>query len=145
MIERTLTYADVAGSGSTFSSFLFAAHRVSTDLHTTLPLLAPAILKQFESKAGYILADDALPLLQSLKQVSTPPLLGLCSNSDRRIMGPLRDLGVFEFIAQENLLTSWDIESSKPDPLIFRAAVELLGKDQVKPQDCLFVGDDYAE
>lgn len=119
--------------------------RLFTDLQTTLPTLAPAILKRFESSAGYMLAPDVMSFLQSWRELERPPLLGLCSNSDRRITGPLKDLGVFDYISPDHLYTSWDIESSKPEARIFQTAVQQLGEDNVKPEECLFVGDDYEE
>lgn len=91
------------------------------------------------------MSPDVLPFLSQLSDLPQPPRLGLCSNSDRRIVGALRDLNVFDYIPEKHLITSWDVESSKPEARIFQHAVEAVGEGQIRPSETLFIGDDYEE
>lgn len=62
--------------------------------------------------------------------------LGVISNADGRVEGLIEEAGLrhhFEFV-----LDSAVLGMEKPDPGIFRAAVDRLG---LKPEECLYVGD----
>lgn len=62
--------------------------------------------------------------------------LGVVSNADGRVEGLMKSVGLrrhFEFV-----LDSGSVGVEKPDPAIFRMAVDRLGLD---PGECLYVGD----
>lgn len=62
--------------------------------------------------------------------------LGVVSNADGRVEGLMEAVGLrrhFEFV-----LDSGEVGVEKPDPAIFRMAVDRLGVD---PGECLYVGD----
>lgn len=64
--------------------------------------------------------------------------LGVVSNSDGRVEEALRAAGIFE--AFEVIVDSQLVGFEKPDPRIFRAALDRM---DVAPQDALYVGDIY--
>jgi HAD superfamily hydrolase (TIGR01509 family) len=66
--------------------------------------------------------------------------LGVISNSDGRIADALRSAGLGDEFFQ-SYTDSGNVGVEKPDPAIFRMAVEALGK---RPEDCLYVGDTYS-
>jgi len=66
--------------------------------------------------------------------------LGVISNSDGGIAKALRGAGLGdEFF--ESYTDSGNVGAEKPDPAIFRIAVESFG---ARPEDCLCVGDTYS-
>ena len=67
--------------------------RLSTDLQITLPTLLPALIHRFSSDEGYVLHDDVLPCLETLK-TRKDIKLGVVSNSDPRTMQVLDSLGI---------------------------------------------------
>lgn len=64
--------------------------------------------------------------------------LAVISNADGRIEGLLQSRGLREHF--EFVIDSQVVGVEKPDPRIFRAAVERMG---VEPEACLYVGDLY--
>ena len=63
---------------------------------------------------------------------------GIISNSDGRLDRRMRQIGIrdrFSF-----LVDSWDVGISKPDPRIFKAALELAS---LRPDEVVYVGDYY--
>ncbi len=63
--------------------------------------------------------------------------LGVISNFDRRLYPVLRDLGLSSYF--EKIVISSEVGADKPDPAIFRHALEALG---VPADAALHVGDD---
>ncbi len=93
-----------------------------------------ALYGHFET-AGTWVADPAAA--EVLEKTSASLRCLLLSNFDARLRRILDDLGLLVFF--ENQVLSCEIGASKPDPAIFRAAVDLLG---IPPGEILHVGDD---
>ena len=83
-----------------------------------------------------VLFSDVLPALEALSKRGFK--LGLVSNVDKDIRPLLGKLGVARFL--DVVLTSKDAGVTKPEPLIFLAAVSRAG---VMPAESLYVGDQY--
>ncbi len=66
--------------------------------------------------------------------------LGVISNFDRRLYPVLDSLGLTEFFRA--IVISSEVGVEKPDPVIFRRALDLL---QVPAADALHIGDDAAD
>ena len=91
------------------------------------------------------MADDVLPLMKTLKQHHPQVLLGGLSNSDPKIIAPLRDLGIVpHYIQPQHVITSWAEGYAKPDPRIYATAVQHIGAG-IALADVLMVGDDLHE
>jgi len=91
------------------------------------------LLKRFKGlleTATFVLYDDVTPTLKTLKQKGL--ILGLISNLyiGRASLGPYLDF----------VVTSKEVGSNKPEPLIFLAALERAG---VKASEAIYVGDQY--
>lgn len=102
------------------------------------PALAEAITRLFDERyqARHHVPDDVVPTLTRLRQRGHT--VGLVSN--RR--DPLDDLaaelglaGLFDFTLSAGQAGSW-----KPDPGIFRRAVEIAGS---RPEQAAYIGDNY--
>ncbi len=63
--------------------------------------------------------------------------LGVISNFDRRLYAVFDGLGLTRFF--DHIVISSEVGADKPDPFIFRYALEKFG---ISPQDALHVGDD---
>ena len=75
-----------------------------------------------------------------LEQLQSRYELGVISNFDGRLRMVLEQLGVSRFF--RHLVISSEVGADKPDPFIFRRALELSGYN---PADALYVGDDPAK
>jgi len=98
--------------------------------------VALSIVRGWEQAGNFELYDDAVPALRSLRARGLK--LGLVSNTSR-------DLGAF--VAHHRLdvdawISSRTLGKVKPSPLIFRAALELLG---VKAAEAVMVGDSLED
>jgi len=83
------------------------------------------------------LAPDARPALRALARAGAR--LAVVSNWDCSLPHVLRELGVDD--AVDVVVTSAVVGAAKPDPAIFRAALDALG---VAPGDAIHCGDDPA-
>jgi len=87
---------------------------------------------------SYSLYDDVLPGLQLLRGQGAR--LGIISNWDKlNLTDVCRDLGIAQWF--DVILPSAQAEADKPDPRIFRLALEMAGAE---PQSCVHVGDSYG-
>ena len=70
--------------------------------------------------------------------------LGVVSNADGRMPGLIERVGLADYF--EFVVDSHDVGAEKPDPRIFRAALDRLATDgdAPRPEECLYVGDLYA-
>jgi HAD superfamily hydrolase (TIGR01549 family) len=94
--------------------------------------IAMKIVRRWEQAAQFELYDDVLPVLEQLRRSGLK--LGLVSNTSR-------DLGAFVrhfALDVDAWIASGSYGKVKPSPLIFRAALELVG---CEPQAALMVGD----
>jgi putative hydrolase of the HAD superfamily len=76
-------------------------------------------------------------VLEVLRQLRSRYRLGVVSNFDGRLRMILQQFGIAKFFAE--VVISSEVGADKPDPLIFRRALELAG---VSPNEALHVGDD---
>jgi HAD superfamily hydrolase (TIGR01549 family) len=85
----------------------------------------------------FALYDDVLPTLAVLK--SRRLVMGLISNIDQDIKPICSELGLDIYITQ--VVTSRDVKSEKPHPLIFLTALDGAG---VEASESVYVGDQYS-
>lgn len=99
--------------------------------------LIGGILRKWQTvKFKQVLYDDVLPTLNELKGRGL--ILGLISNIDRDITALFDELGLAPLL--EVIVTSQETGHTKPHPAIFQ---EALRRARVKPQETMFVGDQY--
>ena len=95
------------------------------------------IYEVFRSTEAWELEPDAL---ESLSLLSADRNLGVISNFDSRLEDVLTDLGLRPFFQQ--LTIPGLAGAAKPDPAIFRYAMDQVGAD---PGECLYVGDEVED
>ena len=97
-----------------------------------LQILAKLRQHKWEFKAY----DDTLPTLKELKNRSL--ILGLVSNVAQDMESTYTELGLQPYL--DFKVTSAEVGCDKPRPEIFMAALK---KAQVKPEESIYVGDQY--
>ena len=108
-----------------------------------LPSSEETVLRVMEKVRGafdsprFALYDDVLPALAALK--SRRVVMGLISNIDQDIKPVCSELGLDPYVTQ--VVTSRDVRSEKPHPLIFLAALDGTG---VEAEESVYVGDHYS-
>ena len=105
---------------------------VELNRDTALQILGK--LRQYDWK--FKAYDDALPVLKELKDRGL--ILGLISNVVQDMESTYEELGLKPYLASK--VTSAEVGCDKPDPDIFLAALK---KAQVKPEEAIYVGDQY--
>jgi HAD superfamily hydrolase (TIGR01549 family) len=98
--------------------------------------VAAEITRRWEDAANFELYDDALPVLRELREHGLK--LGLVSNTSRELGAFVRH---FE-LDVDGWISSGSHGKVKPSPLIFRAALDLIG---VEAADALMVGDSLED
>jgi putative hydrolase of the HAD superfamily len=93
------------------------------------------LYEHFAQPGVWELFDDVPRALSSLRARGVR--LAVISNFDRRLLAIFRHLGIAG--AFEQVILSSETGADKPDPRIFRIALEKMG---VAPEDALHVGDD---
>lgn len=104
------------------------------DAKTALAIMA----RMQEFKWEFVLFDDSLTILQTLKERRMP--VGLISNVGKEMESTYKILGIHTFL--DFVVTSFEVGCDKPDPRIFSVAIEKAG---VKPEEILYVGDHYDQ
>jgi putative hydrolase of the HAD superfamily len=66
--------------------------------------------------------------------------LGIISNWDQSARDVLREAGLIDYF--DPIVISCEVGHTKPNPAIFKTALALAG---VKPDSCLYVGDNYYD
>jgi putative hydrolase of the HAD superfamily len=91
-----------------------------------------------QAQAGMKLAlyDDVIPALNALKKRGV--IVGLISNIERNMSGALDELGLSPKL--DVVVTSQDAGANKPQPEIFRFALQKAG---IQPAGAFYVGDQY--
>jgi len=134
-----LTNAD---EGRTFSTSHDESHRFWTNLYTDLleylgvqdPEAPEELYRTFSDPSNYDLFPDAVPTLDDLSGRGVR--LGVISNFESWLRVMLDRLGITDRF--EVLAVSGDVGWEKPDPRIFKWAMEEAGAE---PHECLHVGD----
>jgi putative hydrolase of the HAD superfamily len=92
---------------------------------------------------GRVLAGFLSPqprLLQALAQLAEATMLGIVTNGTQMSQSAKwRAAGLDAIVSPERLWISEQVGIEKPDPAIFQLACQAM---TVRPEDCLFVGDD---
>ena len=94
-------------------------------------------MQQLSQGLDFVLFDDVLPALASLKKRSFT--IGLLTNLDRDMRPICRRLGLEPYV--DLVITSAEVGADKPQPPIFLAALERAG---VSASEAVHVGDHYA-
>jgi HAD superfamily hydrolase (TIGR01549 family) len=98
--------------------------------------IAVQIVRRWEQAAHFELYGDAVPALRQLRGSGLK--LGLVSNTSRDLGAFVRHFG----LEVDGWIASGSYGKVKPSPLIFGAALELLG---VRPAEAVMVGDSPEE
>ena len=102
----------------------------------SLDLALGVILRLRQFSYGYALFHDVLPTLDVLKKQGLT--LALLSNNDGEINKLCDDLGLYPHL--DFAINSEEVGLGKPHPPIF---LEALRRAQVRPQEAVYVGDQY--
>lgn len=105
-------------------------------IEPTKELIGGVLRKWQEFKFEFKLFDDVLPSINQLKEKGI--ILGLISNVDHDITPVAKKLGFFDLL--QIIVTSQEAGVNKPNPEIFKAALEKAG---IEAQDAIYVGDQY--
>ena len=108
----------------------------SAGVQASLEVAEGVIYRLFELEKRLVLFDDVLPTLALLKTRGLS--LGLLSNLEDDLGELCRGLGLGPYL--DFYLASCEVDSEKPDPRIFLAALERAG---AAPSEALHVGDQY--
>ena len=135
-------FQTAADEGRTFSTSHDESHLFWTNLYEHLlsylgvrdPEAPEELYQTFSDPANYDLFDDAVPTLDELK--SRDVRLGIISNFESWLGVMLERLGIADYF--DVLAISGDLGWEKPDPRIFKWAMEEAGAE---PHECLHVGD----
>jgi putative hydrolase of the HAD superfamily len=100
--------------------------------------LADTLITHFTDATCWAPRDGAVPLLESLKQDKSVTL-GVVSNFDPRLHSILEACKLSDYF--KFVLTSYEAGCAKPDPKIFRQALDLAALEGLRPQQALHVGD----
>jgi putative hydrolase of the HAD superfamily len=92
------------------------------------------IYEEFASARRFALLEGALETLDTLRGRGLT--VGLISNWDHRLHGILRGLDLVDRL--DPIIISCDVGVEKPDPAIFRTALQAAG---VRPDEALMIGD----
>ena len=115
-----------------YGTMILEGAGIQASRDTALQLLA----KLQQHKWEYKTYSDTLPALEELKKQSLT--LGLISNVAQDMESTYTDLGLQPYLDYK--VTSAEVGYDKPRPEIFMAA---LNKAQVKPEESIYVGDQY--
>lgn len=105
---------------------------IAYDKKLTLTMLG----KMRETKMELVLFDDVAPALDALKKRGL--ILGMISNVEQDMSRTFARLRLTDWL--QIMVTSQEAGANKPNPLIFKYALEKIG---VPPSEALFVGDQY--
>jgi putative hydrolase of the HAD superfamily len=115
---------------------------ITRRIHDRIPEMAKvdfeawflALYRRFGEARSWRCYDDVAPLLGRLRERGLG--IGVISNWDTRLRGILKGLGLDRFV--DVLLVSSEVGVRKPDPRIFRMALERTG---VRAEEAVHVGD----
>lgn len=110
-------------------------HKAGIEVSLDVALKIFEKLRQYDRKV--VLYDDAIPTLTRLKGRGI--ILGLISNYDGDMNALVHELGIASYL--DFCVNSRAVGADKPDPVIFRAALERAG---VKANEAIHVGDQYS-
>jgi putative hydrolase of the HAD superfamily len=140
--ETGQVFLRASDEGRTFSTSHDESHRFWTNLYAELighlgvedPEAPEVLYETFSDPSRYALFDDAIPALDALASRGTK--LGVISNFESWLNVMLDKLAIKQRF--DVLAISGDLGWEKPDPRIFKWAMEEAGAE---PHECLHVGD----
>jgi len=109
-------------------------HDAGVEVSREIALQMLAKLREY--KWEFKVYDDSLPILEELKNRGL--IIGLVSNVVKDMEPTYTELGIQPYL--DFKVTSSEVGFDKPRPEIFEAALK---KAQVKPEESIFVGDQY--
>jgi putative hydrolase of the HAD superfamily len=115
-----------------YATMILQGAGIEINRDTALQILAKIRQHKWEFKVY----DDTLPTLKELKNRGLT--IGLVSNVVKDMESTYTELGILTYL--DFKVTSSEVGSDKPRPEIFMAALD---KAQVKPEESIFVGDQY--
>ncbi len=115
-----------------YATMIMQGAGIEISRDTALQLLAKIQQHKWEFKVY----DDTLSTLQELKKRGL--IIGLVSNVVKDMEPTYTELGIQPYL--DFKVTSSEVGCDKPQPEIFMAALE---KAKVKPEESIFVGDQY--
>ncbi len=95
-------------------------------------------MRELNTRPRFTLFDDVLPTIKLLKERQF--IIGLLTNIHRGIKDISKELGLEPFL--DFIASSSEAGADKPDPAIFRFALERAGTD---PTETIHVGDQYLQ
>jgi len=101
-----------------------------------LPLKILTIVKEQFKGSTFVLFDDVLSALETLKQQKL--ILGLLTNATKDTISVHRKLGLEPYLSF--VVTSEEAGADKPNPLVFRAALD---RAEVNAAEAVHIGDQY--
>ena len=93
-------------------------------------------MQQLFKETSFVLFDDVLPTLKTLKERKF--VLGLLTNANQDMIAIHRKLGLGPYL--DFVITSQEVGADKPEPPIFMSALE---RASVKASEAIHVGDQY--
>jgi len=80
-------------------------------------------------------------LLQQLRKDLKPEKckLGVIANFDPRLTALLQNTKLDQYL--DFAVNSYEVKAEKPDPQIFHKAMEKAGLNNLRPEECLHIGD----
>ncbi|KIY66877.1 HAD-superfamily hydrolase [Cylindrobasidium torrendii FP15055 ss-10] len=116
-----------------------------TEINENVEEIIDTLMRRFSSSEGYRAYEDAIPTIETLH--SRGVLTAVVSNSDFRSRLALKDLGFPAYL--DPILLSEEEGIEKPDPLIFKRALERINATGVmppiEPAQCAHVGDEFVD
>jgi putative hydrolase of the HAD superfamily len=95
-------------------------------------------MRELNARPRFALFDDVLPTVKILKERQLK--IGLLTNIHRGISDICKELGLEPYM--DVIVSSGEAGADKPDPTIFRFALERAGVD---PGEAVHVGDQYLQ
>jgi len=107
-------------------------------ISTHFEILLPAITAEFANNRGWVLFDDVHEVLSKLKRRQLP--LAIVANWDSNLEDVCTRLDIRDFFSA--IVPSQTVGVEKPDPAIFRVALEQLGLTN-SPEKVVYIGNEY--
>lgn len=102
-----------------------------------LDAIAIHLIEVYKTSACWQQTYGVLDLLTYIKQKNIP--IGVISNFDPRLHDTLTNTKLKHFF--EFIVTSYETGIEKPDPRVFHTAMSVSKIDNLKPTECLHIGD----
>lgn len=126
---------------STFPIYIESGDpNLSRDLYKPIAI---HLYKLYGTASAYEVFDDFVRFARKLRSQHPSVTTGVISNFDRRLTSVLAQLGVAPFL--DFVVFSEEAGVSKPDGLIFQAALRKVGNCKLKPREVLHIGDDVEK